>query len=55
MAGRPKRRKKMPEKEQRERAAAIRAEYLLQAELEVAKKRGTEKYIRRIDNLNGRT
>ena len=55
MAGRPKRRKKMTEAEQRERAAAIRAEYLRQAEQEMAKKRGTEKYIRRLDNLNGRT
>ena len=55
MAGRPKRRKQMTKEEQSARAKAIRDRYLKEAEQEVAKKRGTEKHIRRIDNLNGRT
>ena len=53
MAGRPKRRQAKTKAEQSARAKAIRDCYLKEAEQEVAKKRGTERYIRRIDNLNG--
>ena len=53
MAGRPKRRKRLAE--QSKRAQEIRDRYLKEAEQEVAKKKGTERFIRRIDNLNGRT
>lgn len=55
MAGRLKRRQARTKAEQSARAKAIRDRYLKEAEQEVAKKRGTEKHIRRIDNLNGRT
>ena len=45
----------MTEEEQSARAKAIRDRYLKEAEQEVAKKRGTERFVRNIPNLNGRT
>ena len=51
MAGRPKRRQAKTKAEQSARAKAIRDRYLKEAEQEVAKRKGTEKYIRRIENL----
>ena len=53
MAGRPKRQAALKKAEQRRRAQALRDRYLREAADEVRRKAGTERYIRRIENLNG--